>query len=144
MHRTLTITVDADWQRQLRGAGKLAQQGIATRQYQGESINFVSPGAFFSHLTTQRWHMLTSLIDRGAMDMQALARHLGRDIKNVHLDADALVQLGLLEKTAQGALHCPYARIDIDMALVPRAPVAAATPTAKPARHAPAAAPQFA
>jgi len=120
MHRTMTITVNADWKENLRRSGALAQKGIAAGQYQGEYLNFATPGTFFSHLTTHRWNILTCLLDSGIVGVRELARRLERDVKRVHVDANALVQLGLLEKTAQGALYCPYARIDIDMALVPR------------------------
>jgi len=120
MHRTMTITVNANWKENLRRSGVLAQQGLETGRYQGEFLNFATPATFFRHLTTHRWNILTCLLDNGIVGVRELARRLGRDVKSVHVDAKALVQLGLLEKTARGALHCPYARIDIDMALTPR------------------------
>lgn len=45
--RTLTITLQADWKAALRAAGKAAQRG----GYQGEVLNFESPGIFFSRLS---------------------------------------------------------------------------------------------
>jgi len=118
MRRTLTITVNEDWKANLRRSAAVAQHGLETGQYQGESLNFATPATFFGQLTTHRWNILTCLLDSGIVGVRELARRLGRDVKRVHGDANALVQLGLLEKTAQGALRCPYARIDIDMALV--------------------------
>lgn len=48
--RTLTITLQADWKAALRAAGKAAQRG----GYQGEVLNFESPGIFFSRLSERR------------------------------------------------------------------------------------------
>jgi len=121
MSRTLTITMEPDWKEDLRRFGALAQKGVDTGQYQGEYLNFATPDTFFSHLSANRWRILTCLLDAGTLGVRELARRMKRDVKRVHEDAQALVQLGLLEKTAQGALHCPYKRINIDMALKPRA-----------------------
>jgi len=122
MRRTLTITVEPDWKKDLRHFGALAQKGIDTGQYQGEYLNFATPDTFFGHLSANRWRILTCLLDAGTLGVRELARRMRRDVKRVHEGAQALVQLGLLEKTARGALHCPYGRIDIEMALMPHAP----------------------
>jgi len=50
MSRTLTITVEPDWKKDLRHFGALAQKGIDTGQYQGEYLNFATPDTFFGHL----------------------------------------------------------------------------------------------
>lgn len=44
--RKLTITLQPDWKSALRKAGKMAQQN----SYQGETLNFQTPGAFFARL----------------------------------------------------------------------------------------------
>jgi len=119
--RTLTISIEPDLDTEMAQFAERAKRGIETGQYQGEYLNFATPGTFFGHLSTHRWGILTCLLDAGTLGVRELARRMGRDVKRVHEDAQALVQLGLLEKNARGALHCPYSRIDIDMALVPRA-----------------------
>jgi len=45
--RRLTITMTPDWRAALRQAGKAGQAD----RYQGETLNFESPGAFFGRLT---------------------------------------------------------------------------------------------
>jgi len=117
--RTLTINLEPDLDADMAQFAALAKRGLATRQYQGEALSFATPGAFFGQLTTHRWNILTSLLDAGTVGVRELARRMGRDVKRVHEDAKALVAVGLLAKTARGALYCPYGRIDIDMALVP-------------------------
>ncbi|QTR52043.1 hypothetical protein [Thiothrix unzii] len=88
--RALTITLQADG----KAAGKAAQKG----SYQGETLNFQSPGAFFSRLTERRWTIINTLQQGGAMGVRELARQVGRDVKWVHEDVQVLLELGLIEK----------------------------------------------
>ncbi len=121
MERTLTMTTRSDWKAALRAAGAIASKGIRDGKYQGEALNFETPGAFFSHLTPNRWAMLAELQGAGEVGVRELARRLGRDVKRVHEDAAALVEIGLLEKAESGALICPYADIHVDMRIGKRA-----------------------
>ena len=43
--------------------------------------------------------------------MRSLARTLGRDVKRVHDDAAAMIEVGLIEKTEAGKLIVPFAEI---------------------------------
>lgn len=110
--RRLTITLDPVWQAALRRAGRVATAAT----YQGETLNFETPAAFFGRLTERRWaivHVLQQ--DGGIVGVRELARRLGRDVRRVHEDAAELVTLGLIERTATGALHCPFSDIHVDM-----------------------------
>lgn len=118
--RTLTITLQPDWKAALRAVGKVAQRG----GYQGESLNFESPAIFFSRLTERRWTMINVLQMMGTTGVRELARQLQRDVKRVHEDAQVLVELGLIERDAKGALTCPYADIHVDMHIIPRSQAA--------------------
>jgi predicted transcriptional regulator len=109
--RTLTITLQPDWRAALRQAGKKAQ---ATR-YQGETLNFESPGAFFGRLTERRWGIVTALLGQGTLAVRELARRVGRDVKRVHEDVQVLADLGLVERDEAGGVLCPYADVHIDM-----------------------------
>ena len=110
--RTLTITVDADWQGALR---TLARQAFSAETYQGESLNFATPGAFFGRLTQRRWALLHLLQGTGEVTVRDLAHRAGRDVRRVHEDVTALADLGLLERTARGGVLCPFADIHVDM-----------------------------
>jgi len=116
--RTLTISVEPEMKATMEQFVQRAERGIATGQYQGETLNFATPALFFSRLSAHRWNIITHLMNQGTVGVRELARRLGRDPKRVLEDTKVLVELGLLEKTAKGALHCPYARINIDMTLV--------------------------
>lgn len=114
MERVLKITIGDDWKATLRaGIARAMESG----GYVGESINFESPAAFFSKLSDKRWQLVNALQGAGEVGVRELSRRVGRDVKRVHEDASALVDLGLFEKTPRGALLCPYADIHVDMHL---------------------------
>lgn len=110
--RMLTITIEPDWRGALRNAGRAA---FGAKGYAGERLNFETPQAFFAHLTSRRWALLAELLGAGEVAVRELARRVGRDVKRVHEDAAALVDLGLVERAAGGALFCPYDDIHVDM-----------------------------
>lgn len=109
--RTLTITLQSDWQGALRAAGRRAN---ATR-YQGEVLNFETPTAFFGQLTARRWALVNALQGQGELAVRELSRRVGRDVKRVHEDVLALAELGLVERSANGGVVCPFAAVHIDM-----------------------------
>ncbi len=111
--RTLTITLQPDWKGALRAMGQTAKADT----YQGEVLNFESPGQFFGQLTEKRWKVVHAAQGRGELSVRELARILGRDVKRVHEDVVILASLGLLERTDSGGVVCPYASMHIDMHL---------------------------
>jgi len=111
--RRLTITMQPDWQGALRAAGK----SVKANTYQGEVLNFESPGQFFGRLTEKRWAVVRACQGKGELSVRELARALGRDVKRVHDDVVMLAELGLVERTEGGGVCCPFASMHIDMYL---------------------------
>ena len=111
--RRLTITMQPDWQGALRTAGKSAKANT----YQGEVLNFESPGQFFGQLTEKRWAVVGACQGKGELSVRELARGLGRDVKRVHDDVVMLAELGLVERTESGGVSCPFSSMHIDMYL---------------------------
>ena len=111
--RFLTITLQPDWQAGLRSAALTAKQP----SYQGEVLNFESPGHFFGQLTEKRWALVRIAQGKGDMSIRELARRVDRDVKRVHEDVVLLADLGLLERTESGGGLCPYSSMHIDMVL---------------------------
>jgi len=109
--RTLTITVDADWQNRLRDAARKGASG----KYEGETLNFQRADEFFSWLTGKRWQLLHELVGEGELSVRELARRVKRDVKRVHGDVVILENLGLLERSERGGVICPYADIHVDV-----------------------------
>jgi predicted transcriptional regulator len=113
MGRTLTITLNPDWRAALRATGKLAK----AETYQGEVLNFETPGQFFGQLTEKRWELVRVAQGCGEISVRELARRVGRDVKRVHEDVAVLADIGMLERTEQGGLVCPFSSMHIDMYL---------------------------
>lgn len=113
MRRHLTITIEQDWKAALRNAGKQAKAAT----YQGEVLNFETPGQFFGQLSEKRWEIVRTLQGQGELPVRELARQMGRDVKRVHDDVVQLAELGLVERTEQGGVVCPYGSVHIDMYL---------------------------
>ena len=80
-------------------------------------FTFESPAALFRVLTPKRWELLERLQALGPMSVRGLARALERDVKRVHEDVGALLEIGLIEKTERGKVHVPYVVIEADFAL---------------------------
>ena len=51
------------------------------------------------------------------MSVRALAKQLGRDYKNVHTDVARLVELGLIEKTADARMRVAWDAIRAELKL---------------------------
>ena len=111
--RTLTITLQPNW----TGALRALAQAAKADTYQGEVLNFESPGQFFGQLTEKRWAIVHAAQGRGELSVRELARTVGRDVKRVHEDVVMLAGLGLLERSESGGMVCPYASMHIDMYL---------------------------
>lgn len=111
--RTLTITLQPDWKAALRQAGRRA----SSRSYQGEVLNFESPGVFFGRMTARRWAIVRALQGQGEIALRELARRVERDVKRVHDDVQELLALGLVERGEGGGVMCPFAMVHLDMEL---------------------------
>lgn len=111
--RYLTITLQSDWQAGLRAAAQAAHSD----EYQGEVLNFETPGQFFGQLTEKRWDLVRAAQGRGPLSVRELARMVNRDVKRVHEDIGTLEQLGLLERTDSAGVVCPFGSMHIDMHL---------------------------
>ena len=111
--RYLRITLRPDWQSALRAAAKTSTQPA----YQGETLNFESPAQFFGQLTERRWDLVRMAQGKAPMAIRELARLVGRDVRRVHDDVGVLTQLGLLERTEDAGVVCPYDSVHIDMHL---------------------------
>lgn len=85
--------------------------------YQGEVLEFESPTALFRVLTPRRWALVERLQAVGPQSIRGLARLLERDVKRVHEDVMALLDVGLVERGADGKVSVPFQEIRADFAL---------------------------
>jgi predicted transcriptional regulator len=87
-----------------------------TGKQQGEFITFETLEEMLKTLTVSRWALLSVLQAEGPMSLRALARRVGRDVKNVHTDVATLKAVGLIEDHAQG-IWVPYTEIEAHLRL---------------------------
>jgi len=73
-------------------------------------LGFADLPLLLATLTPARWALLRRLRESGPLSVNALAKLLARDYKNVHTDVKALEALGLIGRDATG-----LARVDWDL-----------------------------
>lgn len=71
-------------------------------------ISFATPELLWKVLTAKRWSLLKTLTGAGPVSIREAARRIGRDVKAVHGDVTALLEAGVLCRTADGAIEFPY------------------------------------
>jgi predicted transcriptional regulator len=103
---------------------RAAQQQIAASR-RGQTpdyrLSFESAKALFADLTPARLELLDTLRRVGPCSVYALAKAAERNYSNVHTDIGRLEEIGLIERTDEGAVSVPYESVEI---LVPLAQVA--------------------
>jgi predicted transcriptional regulator len=82
-----------------------------------ERIYFEDARTFFHHITPRRFDLLEALHRSGPMSINALAKLLKRNYKNVHDDVKALSQIGLIEKNEEGRYTVPWDEVTATLRL---------------------------
>jgi predicted transcriptional regulator len=111
MMNKVTLTVSS------RGAVTDRALAAFDGQPQGAVISFASPELLWQTLTRKRWEVVKAMTGRGPVTIRGLARELGRDVKGVHGDVHALLDAGLLDRTAEGRILFPYDAVHVDFDL---------------------------
>jgi predicted transcriptional regulator len=68
-------------------------------------------------LSPARWALVEKLKAEGACSVYQLARRLGRNYKNVHTDVAALLDLGLVARTAAGEVEVGWDAVRAELRL---------------------------
>jgi len=77
-----------------------------------ERLYFDNLPSLLKHLTPKRFELLAELRKLGHASINALAKHLHRQYRNVFDDVKAMERLGLLEKDSSGHFYVPWNEID--------------------------------
>lgn len=112
-----TLRIRRDTGAVLSEMGKRFTAAWRSGRSAGHVFTFESPAALFRVLSPKRWELIERLQSVGPTSVRGLARALERDVKRVHEDVGALIEVGLIEKTAGGKIHVPYSVIEADFAL---------------------------
>jgi predicted transcriptional regulator len=100
-------------------AMRAAAAGRAVTPYFG--ISFQQVGQMLATFTPKRWELIAVLREVGPMTVAELARHLGRNYKNVHADVQQLIEWMAVERGDDGRVSVPWSAIVVDMKLPERA-----------------------
>ena len=76
-------------------------------------LSFESARSLFAELTPARLDLLDSLRRVGPCSIYALAKAAERNYSNVHTDVSRLEELGLIERSEEGAISVPYEAVEI-------------------------------
>ena len=98
----------------LRDASRAMDRGRAERE---AHIGFASPELLWKVLSAKRWELLKAMTGAGPMSIREAARRVARDVKAVHGDVKALLDAGVIVRTAQGAVEFPFDAVKVEFLL---------------------------
>jgi predicted transcriptional regulator len=80
-------------------------------------IGFATPELLWQVLTAKRWELLKAMRGAGPMSIREAARRVGRDVKAVHGDVTALLEAGVLSRSAEGGIEFPFEAVKVEFML---------------------------
>jgi len=80
-------------------------------------ISFASPELLWKVMTAKRWELLKAMAGQEPMSVRAAARSVGRDVKAVHGDLQALIGAGVVSRTDDGKIVFPFDAVHVDFML---------------------------
>ncbi|MCG3169421.1 MAG: hypothetical protein CALGDGBN_00939 [Pseudomonadales bacterium] len=95
-----------------------AESWTGGKRQKAARISFASPELLWKVLTAKRWELLKALCGAGPVSIRDAARRVHRDVKGVHGDVVALLEAGLLSRTAEGAIEFPYEAVKVEFLLL--------------------------
>lgn len=94
-----------------------AARAMATGHGEGEAhIAFATPELLWQVLTAKRWELLKTMCGAGPLSIREVARRVGRDVKAVHGDVTALIDAGIVIRTAAG-VEFPFDAVKVEFLL---------------------------
>lgn len=87
------------------------------KQQKAARISFASPELLWKVLTAKRWELLKALCGAGPVSIREAARRVERDVKGVHGDVIALLDAGLITRTAERTIEFPYKAVKVEFLL---------------------------
>lgn len=85
-------------------------------RHQGNYITFLDWDSLWKALSPKKMQILHSMTGTGELAIREVARRVGRDVKAVHTDLQALLGCGIIDKGAAGVIF-PYGQIHFDFFL---------------------------
>jgi len=89
-----------------------------TSKPQGSArISFATPELLWRVLTAKRWELIKVLCGAGPVSIREAARRVRRDVKAVHGDVTALLDAGIIDRSANGRIVFPYEAVKVEFLL---------------------------
>lgn len=98
-------------------AWKRAEKGLPPEEPVNR-LHFEDMPTLFKYLSPKRFELLQHLRENGPLSIRKLAAQLKRDYKNVHMDVNDLIYVGLIEKNADELLIVPWDTIITELPLL--------------------------
>ena len=83
---------------------------------QGNRISFLSVEQMWKTLSPKRTEILRTMTGQGPLAIREVARRVGRDVKAVHGDVQALLRAGVIDKAERGVVFA-YDAVHVDFML---------------------------
>ena len=80
-------------------------------------IGFATPELLWQVLSAKRWELLKVLCGAGPVSIREAARRVGRDVKAVHGDITALLNVGVLDRADGGGIVFPFEAVKVEFLL---------------------------
>jgi predicted transcriptional regulator len=110
-------TVVLDVRTPAESMGDFAQVWKTGKPQKAARISFATPELLWQVLTAKRWELLKTLCGAGPVSIREAARRVGRDVKAVHGDVTALLDAGILTRSAGGGIEFPYEAVKVEFIL---------------------------
>jgi predicted transcriptional regulator len=110
--RTVTLSVDS------RDAFSERVVAAIKGEPQGARVTFASIDLLLETLTPRRWAILKLMTGAGPQSLHELARRADRDVRAIRQDVQALLNVGILERQADGTVVFPYDNMHVDFMLI--------------------------
>jgi len=108
---TLDVRMPADSMADFTRAWKTGKSQKSAR------ISFATPELLWRVLTEKRWELLKVLCGAGPVSIREAARRVGRDVKAVHGDVTALLNVGILNRTEERRILFPFEAVKVEFLL---------------------------
>ena len=95
-----------------------AAQAMKTGRDEKEArISFATPELLWKVFTAKRWELLKVMCGIGPISIREAARRVHRDVKAVHGDITALLNVGILIRSAEGGVEFPFEAVKVEFML---------------------------
>jgi len=80
-------------------------------------ISFATPELLWKVLTARRWELLKAMAGQGPLTIREVSRRVNRDVKAVHGDVHALLDAGVVDRTANNQVVFPFDAVRVEFTL---------------------------